>query len=167
MHAALAFQKGAEKVFMVEVNEKRIAMAKDILPNLIVINSQKENLKKFINSHTDDRGVDVAITACSVGAAQVDAMSIIAKRGRICLFGGLPTETTGFIDSNVIHYKEVSVHGAHASTVKQNREALKFIEDGKLPIQKFISHPFQLKDILSAFDALNKEEITKAILQFS
>lgn len=165
MHAAMALRKGAEKAFMIEVNEDRIKMAKKFLPELVIINSKKESLKEAIASHTNNRGVDVAITACSVGPAQVDAMNIIAKHGRLSLFGGLPTETTGFVDSNIIHYKEVSVHGAHASTVAQNREVLDLIASGKLPVKEFVNNPFPLKDILKAFDALNREEIVKAILQ--
>jgi L-iditol 2-dehydrogenase len=165
MHAALALRKGAEKVFMIEVNEGRIKMAKQVVPELIIINSKKESLKDAITLYTDSRGVDVAITACSVGSAQVDAMNIVAKRGRISLFGGLPTETTGFVDSNIIHYKEVSVHGAHASTAAQNREVVDMIAKGALSVKPFVNTPFPLKDILKAFEALNKEEIVKVILQ--
>jgi L-iditol 2-dehydrogenase len=165
MHAALALRKGAQKVFMVEVNEDRIKMAKSVVPELTIINSKKESLADVIADGTDNRGVDVAITACSVGSAQVDAMNIVAKRGRVSLFGGLPTETKGFIDSNIIHYKEVSVHGAHASTVAQNREVLAMIADGTLSVKAYVNNPFPLSEILKAFEALNREEIVKAILQ--
>jgi L-iditol 2-dehydrogenase len=164
MHAALAMRKGAEKVFMIEVNENRIKMAKSVVSELVIINSRQESLKDIIAAQTNNRGVDVAITACSVGPAQVDAMNIIAKRGRISLFGGLPTETTGFIDSNVIHYKEVSVHGAHASTVVQNRAVLSMIADGSFSVKAYVHNPFHLSEILKAFEALGKEEIVKAIL---
>ena len=165
MHARLALRKGAQKVFMIEVNEERIKTAQKAVPELVIVNSQKDPLKDIIASHTDKRGVDVAITACSVGAAQRDAMSIIAKHGRISLFGGLPTETTGFVDSNIIHYGEVSVHGAHASTVAQNREVLELLGSDALSVKEFVTNPFPLKDILKAFDALSREEIVKAILQ--
>lgn len=164
MHGQLAFRKGASKVFMVEINEHRIDMAKSVLPELIIINSQKVDLVDEIMKHTDGHGVDVAITACSVGSAQVDAMNIIAKRGRVSLFGGLPKETTGFVDSNIIHYKEVSVHGAHASTAAQNREVLSMIEAGAFPLKSYTKAPFPLKDITKAFEALNEESIAKAVL---
>ncbi len=164
MHAALAYAQGASKVFLIELNEHRIAMAKSIHPDLIIINSDKEDLQQAIANHTNGQGVDVAITACSVGAAQVNAMSIIGKRGRVSLFGGLPKETTGFIDSNIIHYKEVSVYGAHASTVEQNRKVLSLIADGTLDVEPFTKNPFALKDIEQAFAELNKESIVKAIL---
>ncbi|MDR1308191.1 MAG: alcohol dehydrogenase catalytic domain-containing protein [Treponema sp.] len=71
MHAALAIRKGAEKVFMIEVNENRIKMAKSVVPELVIINSRQESLKDIIAAQTDNHGVDVAITACSVGLAQV------------------------------------------------------------------------------------------------
>jgi L-iditol 2-dehydrogenase len=150
---------------MIEVSEDRIKMAKSVVPELTVINSKKDSLKDVIAAKTNNRGVDVAITACSVGPAQVDAMNIVAKRGRVSLFGGLPKETTGFIDSNIIHYKEVSVHGAHASTVAQNREVLTMIADGSFSVKAYVHNPFHLSEILEAFEALGKEEIVKAILQ--
>lgn len=164
MHARLAYGKGASKVFMVEINEHRIDMARQVLPELIIVNSQKENLVDSIQKETGGRGADVAITACSVGSAQIDAMNIVGKRGRVSLFGGLPKETTGFVDSNIIHYKEVSVHGAHASTAAQNRQVLSMIEAGDFPLQFYVKDPFPLKDITKAFDALNKESIAKAVL---
>jgi Zn-dependent alcohol dehydrogenase len=36
---------------------------------------------------------------------------------------------------------------------------------GDLSVKPFVTNPFALKDILKAFDALNREEIVKAILQ--
>lgn len=164
MHALLAFQKGAEKVFLIDMNDERINVAKKIMPALVAINSAKDAMKDIIAKNTGNSGVDVAITACSSGAAQIDAMNIIAKRGRVSLFGGLPKETTGFIDSNIIHYKEVSVHGAHASTVAQNRKVLDMLSSGELSVKEFVGKPFSLEDINKAFEALNKEEVLKAII---
>ncbi|MDR1203523.1 MAG: hypothetical protein LBL58_18100, partial [Tannerellaceae bacterium] len=80
-------------------------------------------------------------------------------------FGGLPTETTGFIDSNIIHYKEVSVYGAHASTVVQNREVLNMIADGSLSVKAYTNNSFPLSEILKAFEGLSREEFVKAILK--
>jgi Zn-dependent alcohol dehydrogenase len=39
------------------------------------------------------------------------------------------------------------------------------IADGSLSVKAFVNNPFPLSDILKAFDALNKEEIVKAILK--
>lgn len=164
MHAQLAYHQGAGKVFMIEVNDERLSKAKRLLPDLIPINSLKEDLGSVIMAHTLNCGVDVAITACSVGSAQSDALNIIAKQGRICLFGGLPKESKGFLDSNIIHYKELSVFGSHASTVAQNRYVLNLIATGKIDVKPFIQKTFRLDEIDAAFVALNNESIVKAVL---
>lgn len=165
MHAALAFQKGAGKAIMIDVNEERLKTAQKFLPELITINSAKETIKEKVAQNTNSLGVDVAVVACSVGAAQIDAMDIIAKLGRISLFGGLVAESTGFIDSNIIHYREASVYGAKASSAAQNREALDLLSSGKLSVKEFTNNSFPLKDILKAFEELSRENIVKAILQ--
>lgn len=164
MHAELAYRKGASKVFLIEVNDTRIEAAKGIFPALIAINSAREDFRQIVLDNTDGEGVDVAIVACSVGPAQKNAMSIVAKAGRVSLFGGLPTESTGFIDSNIIHYKEVGVFGCHASTVAQNRMVLKMMSEGKLDVSPFTKRTFPLREINEAFEAISSERILKAIL---
>ena len=164
MHAELAALEGASKVIMIEVNPARAEAARKINDRLIIINPNSQNLSEEIKKLTGDRGVNVSIVACSVGSAQTDAMNITAKRGRISLFGGLPTNSTGFIDSNMIHYREISVFGVHASSPAQNREALQLISGGILDVKPYSSNIFALQDIEKAFDALNSEKIMKAII---
>ncbi|MCX7038253.1 MAG: alcohol dehydrogenase catalytic domain-containing protein [Spirochaetes bacterium] len=164
MHAELAVVSGASQVMVLEVNPTRAEMAKKLNPALIMIDPTRSNLAQEIRSRTDGRGVDVAIVACSVGSAQIDAMNITAKRGRVSLFGGLPKESMGFLDSNLIHYKEISVHGVHASSPAQNRQTLQWITEGRLDVGPYSKNVFSLRDIEKAFHALNDEKIMKAII---
>jgi L-iditol 2-dehydrogenase len=165
MHAKLAALNGAEKVFMIEVNPIRAKQAQALNPNLILLEPSKGNLVETARNLTDGRGMDVAIVACSVGSAQVDAMNITAKLGRVSLFGGLPGESKGFLDSNIIHYKEISVYGVHASTPAQNRQALKWISEGTLDVSQYSRDIFMLEHIEEAFQALQNEKIMKAIIK--
>jgi len=166
MHAELAWRKGASKVFMIELNAQRRAMSKAIMGDLEAIDPTKGPVVDAVMKATKGDGVDVAITACSSGDAQRDAMTIAAKRGRVSLFGGLPngTPSTGFIDSNLIHYREISVYGVHASTPAQNREVLSLIASGKLSVKPFAGNIFPLSRIQDAFAELNGERIMKAII---
>jgi L-iditol 2-dehydrogenase len=164
MHAELAAMSGAEQVFMIEVNRARAATAARLNPRLILIDPAAGDLAGQIRSRTEGRGVDVAIVACSVASAQTDAMNIAAKLGRVSLFGGLPGESRGAIDSNLIHYREISVHGVHASTPAQNRQTLQWITEGRLNVKPYSGSVFALKDIEKAFKALNDERIMKAIV---
>jgi L-iditol 2-dehydrogenase len=164
MHAELAAMSGAAQIFMIELNRSRAETAARLNPRLILIDPKSADLVAETRARTGGRGVDVAIVACSVASAQSDAMNIAAKLGRVSLFGGLPGESKGAIDSNLVHYREISVHGVHASNPAQNRQTLQWITDGSLNVKPYSSSVYALKDIEKAFQAINDERIMKAIV---
>jgi L-iditol 2-dehydrogenase len=165
MHAELSRMKGAHPIIMIEPNASRAEAAHTLIPFSTLIVSSKVDLHAEVKRLTDGRGADVLITACPVGQAQSDAVELAAKRGRISLFGGLPKETRGFLDSNLIHYKELSIHGVHASTARQNREAMGWIADGKLDVRKYITKVYPLADIEQAFGDLQNRAVFKAVVK--
>ena len=165
MHAELAFRSGASKVIIIEVSEKRIKQAEELVPGIITINSTEKDLMTEIMDITEGRGVNVAITACSVGKVQEDALNIASKRGRISLFGGIPGSGKGYIDSNVIHYKELSVYGVHASTPLQNKKVLDWISTGSLKVDKYAKNIYPLRDIEKAFEAIKGGDVLKVIIK--
>ena len=80
---------------------------------------------------TGGRGADVIITAAASGQAQEQALQMVAPQGRISFFGGLPKDRpTITLDSNVVHYKELTIKGANGSSPAHNKEALAMIADG-------------------------------------
>ena len=164
MHVELARLNGAKEIVMIEINESRAEKCKEYNSDIKIINPKKDNLYDSIIEITNGYGTDVTIVACSVGSAQSDAMKITGKLGRISLFGGLPGNSLGFVDSNIIHYKEVSVYGVHASTAVQNRLGLEYIKEGKLDVKKYTNNIFSLNEIENAFECLENEEIIKAII---
>lgn len=164
IHAELALKSGAAKVIMIEIVEKRIEQALNVVPGIHVINPVEKDLDKEIIFLTEGKRADVVIVACSSGKAQEDAIRVAAKRGRISLFGGISGEAKGFLDSNQIHYKELSVFGVHASTPQQNKKAIDSISMGRLKVKKYISKVYPLKDIESAFEAIKSENILKVII---
>ena len=165
MHAELAMANGADKVIMVEISPSRSDDALRLVPGIHMIDSSKQDLFEEVNRITGGHGVDVAITANSVGVVQQSAIKIAAKRGRISLFGGLPGDSTGFLDSNAIHYRELAVYGVHASTPDQNKKVLAMIAAGKIDVKKYITRTYPLEEIASAFIAIQKESIMKAVIK--
>lgn len=165
MHAELALRSGAARVMMVEISFKRAEEASRMVPFVHMLNPAAVNIHEEIMKITDGRGVDVAITACSAGKAQEDAMRVCAKRGRVSLFGGLPGDGKGFIDSNIIHYKELSVFGAHASTPLQNKKVIDWISTGSLKVKKYITGIYPLREIETAFEAIKRGDVLKAIVK--
>ncbi|MBU9710574.1 alcohol dehydrogenase catalytic domain-containing protein [Evansella tamaricis] len=164
MHAELAIESGAKQVFMIERSAERIDECQQLLEKVLFINSTEVDIFKEISDKTDGKGADVAIIACSAGGAQVDGMNLLAKGGRISLFGGLPGESNGFIDSNLVHYKEISVYGAHASTPQQNKEAMAMVYSKRIDVKKYTKSQYPLQEIGKAFRDVDNGKIIKATI---
>lgn len=164
IHAELALMKGARNVIMFEPVEKRGKIAMEKVPGVQWINNFETNPVEKILEITDGKGADVVIIATSVGACHTEAQQIAAKMGRISLFGGLPGESKGFIDSNLIHYKELQVCGVHATTADFMRKIMRLMENGKLDAKKYIERIVTLNEIEDGFKAIRDEGIMKVVV---
>ena len=165
MHAELARMNGARQVIMIEPNEARAKAAHSLIPFSVLVVPGRMDLYAEVKRLTGGRGADVLITACPVGQAQADAIALSAKRGRISLFGGLANQTNGFIDSNAVHYKELSIHGVHASTPRQNRDVMGWISAGTLDVKKYITRVYPIDSIEQAFKDQAAQEVFKAVVR--
>ena len=161
MHAQLARHAGAKDVVIIEPNASRRAQVSAVMPDVECM--ELEDAKAYLQEHNTCGGADVAIIACSIGPAQRDGMNLLNKQGRISLFGGLPGESTGFIDSNLIHYRQLSVFGVHASTAQNNRDAIRMIEQGSVKLENLISQ-YPLSQIQQAFADLVEGKVMKCVL---
>jgi L-iditol 2-dehydrogenase len=130
-----------------------------------LVNSTAVDMEKWVKGRTGGRGADVVITACPSGKAHETALKVAAKRGRVSLFGGIPEPAKGFLDSNIVHYKELSIHGAHASTAAQNRTTLGWITSGELEVDKYVSGVYRLDALEEAFDAIKSGKALKVIVK--
>lgn len=163
IHAELALMQGARNVIIAEVSEKRRNKAKTFGPKADVIDSSDKAYMEQVKDIVKCTGVDVVITACPAGVTHRQGLELLYKNGRMSLFGGMPGDSNYHLDSNLIHYKEASVFGAHASTVLQNQQALELVASGRLNVEKYIT-AYALKDADKAFQCLINETAEKAVL---
>jgi len=89
-----------------------------------------------------------------------------ARRGRISFFGGLP-KTNPFIqcDSNLVHYRELTIVGANGSSPAQNAQALELIASGTVPVADLITHRLPLERTLEAFGIVERGEAIKVTIE--
>jgi len=117
------------------------------------INDYGPSLIEKILEITKGNGADLVITACPSPEAQQDAILLATKRGSVNFFGGLPRDrSTVNLDTNLIHYRELTITGTHGSQPKQVEKAISLIKNGNLKIDKYITHRFPLREINQAFE---------------
>lgn len=165
IHAELAKMSGAGKIIMVEIAEERAKIAERMIPGIYMINPKEQNTVDEVMKITGGRGANVVITALSVPSCHTEAQQIAAKMGRISLFGGIAGDGKGYIDSNLIHYKELAVHGVHATTPAYMRQILGYVSEGKLDLEKYVTKVVKLEDIVSGFECIIKENALKILVQ--
>jgi L-iditol 2-dehydrogenase len=165
LHVRLARARGAKTVTIVDVNQNRLDLAARAEPDA-AIDGSKDDPIDAMRKLTDGRGADVVITATGVGQAQEQALEMAALRGRISLFGGLPKDdSTIRFDSNLVHYREISVFGAYGSAPRHNREALSLIGDGRVRVDDLITHRMPLADVDRAIETVISSEGLKVVIE--
>jgi L-iditol 2-dehydrogenase len=166
LHVRLARSRGARRVFLVELNRARLDLSAGVVhPDAAICAGETDAVDEVLKL-TDGRGVDVVITAAASGKAQEDALLMAARTGRISLFGGLPKDKpTITLDSNLVHYRELTLVGANGSSPAHNRQALELIASGAVPVADLITHRLSLDDVLDAFGIVARGEAIKVTVE--
>lgn len=165
MHIQLARARGATKVMVAGRTMPRLLAAKDRFNPDEVFAAQGKELERLVMEATGGIGADVVIVAAPSHEAQEDAIHLVAPRGRINFFGGLPKDNChSNINANIIHYKEIMIIGASSSLGRHNREALELISAGKIEAMKYITHRYSLDQFVEAFEAVERKETIKAVI---
>lgn len=156
----------AGPVYLVDVNDERLKMSADAVDPDEVINAAQVDVVERVMELTEGRGADVVITATAANVAQEQAIAMAARNGRISFFGGLPkTNPLISCDSNVVHYRQLHIHGANGSAPSHNRQALLYIASGQVPVKDLITVTLPLERALDAFDIVAKGEAIKVTIE--
>jgi len=166
LHVLLARARGAKKIFLTECLPNRINLAGRFLTDVSLINPLAKEIKKVIYQETKERGVDVILLACREGI-DYPLLDLLAPRGRICLFSGLPPEKARpYFDLNTLHYREITLVGAYGCTAAQNKAALELIASGKVPVSWLITRQIRLEQINEGLRYCAQRKGFKVLIKF-
>jgi len=153
LHVRLAKAHGASRVILADLSLERLKLSADRVAPDDVVDASSQDLVDEVLRLTDGEGADVVITAVAAGSAQEQALKMTARGGRISFFGGLPKDKPIIqCDSNLVHYRELTIVGANGSSPEDNREALRLIAAGTVPVADLITHRLPMERVLEAFD---------------
>ena len=145
----------------------RLELARAIVGDdrMAYVDSAEEDGRAAVMRATGDFGADVVIVACSSDIAQQEAMEMAAPRGRVMFFGGLPKGTTHIeFPSNILHYKEVQVHGSYASRHRDQVAALDMLAADAGGIRSVVSDIIGLDETPDAFPRIRAGEALKVVV---
>ena len=164
LNACVAREFGAAKIILSEVNPARLKQAASFGFDRLV-NPADEDLAKVIMNETGGYGADVVIVSAPAAQPQEQALSLVRKRGSVCLFASLPAGNSMLnLDSRPLHYGELRVVGTSDSTAEHVQRAVDLIAGGSLPVEKIASHLLNFDDIQEAFALMESGEALRVVL---
>jgi len=113
-----------------------------------------------------DRGVDIAIEAVGVPEAWQEAVELVRKGGTVNFFGGCAANTHVTLDTNRIHYSDITLRATFHHTPAICRKALDLIAGGRFQAGAFITGHAHLYELNRVFEKLmnRSSEIKTAIV---
>lgn len=151
MHVMLAKQAGSRRVITLETDPQRLRRAAGFGCD-VLLNPSERDFPARLSEATEQEGADIVIVAAGSAAAQREAIPCARKGGRILFFAGLPPgQGEVALDTNLIHYRELSVLGSYSTTPEEMGGALKLIQSRSVQVDKLITHRFPLQEVADAF----------------
>lgn len=163
MHIMVAKLFGAGKIFVNDLSEERMQKAKELFPDVILLQGDvEEELRK-----TGQKGVDVCIIAAPAAAAQAQSLSYMNMNGKILYFGGLPKDREMVtINTNLIHYKQLCIQGCTKQSVSEYRLCVKLVNDKRIPLELIMSDTYSINSFHHALDHAAHAKGLKHVIVF-
>jgi L-iditol 2-dehydrogenase len=113
-----------------------------------------------------ERGVDIAIEAVGTPETWQEAVELVRKGGTVNFFGGCAANTHVTLDTNRIHYSDITLRATFHHTPALCRKALALIAGGRFQAGAFITGRAHLYELNRVFEKLmnRSTEIKTAIV---
>ena len=164
MHAA---QIAGLHVIAVVKHDEQIAAARTFGAEQVVQTTAVDDPIAAVRALTPEgRGVDIAIEAVASPVTWQWAVDMVRKGGVVNFFGGPPSGTKVELDTNRLHYNEITLKASFHHTPATVRRAFELIQSGKFKCREYITGRARLVDLNDVFHRLmsGSADIKTAIL---
>lgn len=147
--------KGAGKIFVSDMDDDRLQVAKDLGAD-VIINPSREDPKAVVLAHTNDMGVDCGIEAVGIAPTVQQVMSVLRFGGNAVWIGN----NRKMIEMNMqeVVTRELKISGTFLYGYKEFGEVVALLNEGKLDVRPLISKEIRLDEACTYFEKLKNHE---------
>ncbi|OKH32456.1 dehydrogenase [[Phormidium ambiguum] IAM M-71] len=157
--------RNQSQVFLFGGNDRRLEIGKKLGATQTFNYHQIPDIPTVVKELTEGWGADVVIEATGVPAVWESAIACARPGATVNLFGGCPRDTTITVNTEQLHYSELTLKGVFHNTPKYVQEALALLASRTIPFELLISEYRPLKDLEQVFqDMKNRKSIKVAML---
>lgn len=156
----VAKHRGAKKVIAVDVADEKLDAARALGADEVV-NSTQRDPREAILDMTGGKGVHVAFEALGLPQTFAQAASCLREGGRMVAIGIAPTGVMGEVEISPLVRRGQTVTGSFgAVTRKDLPEVVQLAAEGGYRLKEAVTRRYSLDDVDTAYQALDRGEIT-------
>lgn len=99
----------------------------------------------------DGEGPDIVVECVATPATWEQAVEMVRRGGTVNFFGGPPSGTRVCLDTNRLHYGDITLKASFHHTPETCRRAFQLITSGQVRAQDFITATAMLRDVPEVF----------------
>ncbi|MBD2185705.1 alcohol dehydrogenase catalytic domain-containing protein [Planktothrix sp. FACHB-1355] len=152
-------------VFLFGGNNQRLEIGKKLGASQTFNYHQISDIPAVVKELTDGWGADVVIEATGVPAVWESAIATARPGATVNLFGGCPRDTTITVNTEQLHYSELTLKGVFHNTPTYVREALSLLSRRIIPFELLISEHRPLQDLEQVFRDMRDRKAIKVAIE--
>jgi L-iditol 2-dehydrogenase len=125
---------------------------------------QISDIPALVRDLTEGMGADVVIEATGVPSVWENAIAIARPGATVNLFGGCPRDTTITVNTEQLHYSELTLKGVFHNTPLYVREALSLLASPTIPFELMVSEHRPLRDLEQVFRDMKARKSIKVAM---
>jgi L-iditol 2-dehydrogenase len=165
LNAQVSGNAGASTVILSGHHDSRIEIAEEVGVDY-AFNSKKLDIDEKVRELTGNRGADVIIVAVASTGAVSEAIRLVRKGGKICVFGDfrdMPQPNLD-LDLKLVIRDHIDLIGSWGCSPQNYQVAFNLLKSGRVKVEEMVTHRFPLEQFEEALKVFSGKECLKIVL---
>jgi L-iditol 2-dehydrogenase len=145
-------------------SSERLQIAEDFGAAKTFNHREVKDIPALVKDLTDGWGADVVIEATGIPETWETAIACARPGATVNLFGGCPRQTTISVNTEQLHYNELTLKGVFHNTPTFVRSALALLAAGTIPFVRLISDSRPLHQLEQVFQDMKQRKVVKVAI---
>lgn len=145
-------------------NDKRLEIGQKLGAARTFNYHQVTDMTNTVRELTEGWGADVVIEATGIPSVWEKAIACARPGATVNLFGGCPKDTTITVNTEQLHYSEITIKGVFHNTPEYVKSALSLIASGTISFDLLISEQRPLQDLEQVFMDMKARKVIKVAM---
>ncbi len=160
----VASLRGAGRIVVVGRHPQRLEAARRLGADATV-DASRNDPREAVEALTDGRGGDTVVECVGRPEAWEQAVTLARRGGVVLFFGGCERASEVKLDTERVHYDELTLRGAFHYTPGSVERAWERICEGLVALEPLISGELKLEELPEAFERMRRREAFKIAIR--